>query len=279
MISLALWTILAISGQVQEAACWSEKRLESAPIVRAFDSGFVLTLAPSSDPDVEYGCRAELRDTTGRVVFEGEGFNTRLHPESGRDVDGDGHGELIVGIDSGGGNRCCWEYNVISLFPRPRVIAKFDNPGFETDRQGRTVVWTTVAFYDLGPSMAASPTLEIAEQFRNGRLVNVTTEYCDAMLAGELRGQADLSHELASLSEEKRVRSRAAAPKPGDDFDVSETRGAAYTVALQLTYCGRGPNAARLVREVWPEAQQAEVIRTVTSLVQRERSRTDQPRR
>ncbi len=157
MIPFGILAVTAVLGQpAQEVACWSDKRSVSRAITRTMDD-FTLTIGPGPDPDVEYGCRAEVRDGTGRVVFEGEGFNTRLHPESGRDVDGDGHADLIIGVDTGGGNRCCWEYHVISLSPTPRVIARLPNPRFETDRQGRTVIWTTVAFDDLGPSMAQSP--------------------------------------------------------------------------------------------------------------------------
>ena len=206
---------------------------------------------------MEYGCRAEVRDATGRVVFEGEGFNTRLHPRAAATWTA-----TVTRISSSAstpaaGNRCCWEYHVISLSPTPRVIARLPNPGFETDRQGRTVIWTTVAFYDLGPSMAQSPTIEIAEQFRSGRLVDITSEYCQAMLAGTLRGQGDLSAELASLSEPKKAASKAAGAKPV--FDVDETRVAAYTVAMQLAYCGRATDAAQLIRDVWPDTMEADV--------------------
>jgi hypothetical protein len=260
---------LATAQPPPETACWSEQRPLNHVITRTLDGGFILTIAPSTDPDVEYGCRAEVRDGTGKIVFEGEGFNTRLHPESGRDVDGDGRPDLIIGIDTGGGNRCCWEYHVISLSPIPRAVARLPNPGFETDRQGRTVIWTTVAFDDLGPSMAQSPTIEIAEQFRSGRLVDITSEYCQAMLAGTLRGQGDLSAELASLSESKKAASKAAGATPV--FDVDETRVAAYTVAMQLTYCGRATVAAQLIPEVWPDKMEADVLKNVDTAVARAR--------
>ncbi len=255
---------VALGQPAQEVACWSDKRSVSRAMTRTID-GFTLTIGPSTDLDVEYGCRAEVRDATGKAVFEGEGFNTRLHPESGRDVDGDGRGDLIVGIDTGGGNRCCWEYHVISLSPTPRVIARLPNPGFESDGQGRTVIWTTVAFYDLGPSMAQSPTVEIAEQFRSGRLVDITSEYCQAMLAGTLHGQGDLSAELANLSEPKKAASKAAGAKAV--FDVDETRVAAYTVAMQLAYCGRATDAAQLIRDVWPATMEADVRKKVDTAV------------
>ena len=274
MIGAFLLAALA-SQAAPEVACWSEKRLEAAPIVRATDDGYTVTIAPTTDPGVEFGCRAEVRDNSGRVVFEGEGFNTRLHPSSGVDVDGDGHGDLVVGVDTGGGNRCCWEYHVISLHPAAREIAKFDNPGFEPDSHGRTVIWTTVAFYGLGPSMAESPTLEIAEQFRSGRLVDVTAEYCDALLAGALRGRGDLTAELAALTDAAKARSRNAGEKV--DSDVGETRAAAYTVVLQLAYCGREADATRLIQSAWPDSMQSEVRRTFTAAAARERANHQQP--
>src|SRR4030095_8564121 len=145
--------------------------------------GVVVTMTHNRDADaVEDACKVEVRDRTATVVFSKTGFNTRLHPDSGRDIDTDRQPDLVVGVDEGGGNRCCWQYSIVSFHPQARVLAAFDNPAFDRDVEGRTVVWTVVPFYDLGPSMSQSPTILIADQFRAGRQVAITQEYCAALL-------------------------------------------------------------------------------------------------
>ena len=273
----AIALVLALGQPPQETACWAHQRPNNLKVTRTLPRGYTLTIGPAADPDdIESGCLVEVRNAAGKLVFEGAGFNTRLHPESGRDVDGDGQPDVIVGVDSGGGNRCCWEYNVISLSPRVRVIARFANPGFVSDGSGRTVIRTTVPFYDLGPSMAQSPTLEIAEQFRSGRLVDITSEYCGSILAGTVRGQGDLSAELASLEGTRKADSKLASARPG--FDIETTRVSAITVALQLVYCDRPAEASRLIQEVWPDSMQREVSKSVEAGVAGARARSRQPR-
>jgi hypothetical protein len=221
-----------------------------------------VTIAPSPKPeDVEEACTAEVRDRGGKVVFQSQGFNTELMDTNGRDVDNDGHPDIVVGTDTGGGNRCCWAYAVISPVPRPHVVIKLPPAHFESDENGKTVIWTTVAFYDMGPSMAESPVVEQAQQFRKGRLEEVTSEYCPAMLSNQARGYASMTDVLEQLTSARKHASQQSGSSPSDE--VRQTRVAATTLALQAVYCGRDDMAATVIRDVWPAAEQAGMRATI----------------
>ena len=266
---LAGFLLIAAFAQApdKEVACWAERPAPPSHI--QIQGGYTLTFGAARGADsaaVEFGCSVEVRNQSGRVVYRSDGFNTRLHRASGRDVDNDGHPDLILGTDTGGGNRCCWRYAVLSLTPAPHVIAKFDNPSFTSDDNGRTVIWTTQAFYGLqGATMAESPAIVAAHQFRNGRVVEVTLEFCDAMLAGRSRGWGDLKPELEMLTEQRKADSRSAGAKGTDE--VEETRRASLAWSLQALYCGRRADAARVIGEVWPAARQADVLAGLTSAI------------
>jgi hypothetical protein len=219
----------------------------------------------------EDACAIEVRAPSGEIVFAREGYNTGLHDDSGRDVDNDGAPDLIIGHDSGGGNRCCWEYTILSLRPAPHVAGAFSNPSFDVDVNRRTVVWSILPFQDLGPDMSQAPTIAIAEQYRDGRFVEITSEYCAVILAGTAKGWASLSDDLWQLEGSRRAASRAETGPPS--FEVETTRGSATTVALQMMYCGRDADARELIRQVWPDDEQQKIRASIEAAVSAARRR------
>src|SRR6476620_6639621 len=104
---LAAFLLIAAFAQApdKEVACWAERPAPPSHI--QIQGGYTLTFgsAKGADNAVEFGCSVEVRNQSGSVVYRSDGFNTRLHPASGRDVDNDGHSDLILGTDTGGGNQ------------------------------------------------------------------------------------------------------------------------------------------------------------------------------
>src|ERR1700741_1854692 len=110
----------------QDMTCVYRLRDQEQRMTRTVQNGFTVTVRRKTDPNlVEDACVLEVRDPAGAVVFTREGFSTKLHADSGRDVDNDGSPDVIVGYDSGGGNRCCWEYAVLSLRPAFQLAGTF----------------------------------------------------------------------------------------------------------------------------------------------------------
>lgn len=245
----------AARAQDEPYSCWSARPAPTA--TKSLAGGFVVTFGPTPrSQDPERACEVEVRDAQKRVLYRADGFNTRLHPESGQDVDNDGQPDLIVGADTGGGNRCCWEYAAIAFTPKPHVIATFpDAVAFEKGRGGRTIVWQTEAFYDLGPNMAESPIVNTAAQFRSGRMVDVTAEYCDAMLGNQLKGWADMHFVFEALTPAAMRASHAASTREVA-YEIQQTRNSAMILVLQSLYCGRNEIAADTIRDVWPADEQ-----------------------
>lgn len=228
-------------------------------MTRTVQGGLSVTVRRKADPALTRdACIIEVRDGSGRLVAMREGFNTKLHDESGRDVDNDGSPDLIIGSDSRGTNWCCSEDTILSLKPAPHVIGTFSNPRFEVDPSRRTLVWAMLSFDDLAADMGPAPTIAIAGQYRDGRFVDLTSEYCPLILAGTSRGWTNLSEDLWQLDGTRRAASRAETGTPS--FGVETTRASATTVALQMLYCGRDADARELIRQIWPDGQQ-EAIR------------------
>jgi hypothetical protein len=256
----------------QDMACSYSVRDQEQLKTRTVQDGLTVTVRRKPDPGlVEDACVVEVRDASGRVVFAREGYNTKLHGDSGRDVDNDGAPDLIVGYDTGGGNQCCWEYAILSFRPAIHVAGTFADPSFTIDVNRRTVVWSMLPFSDLGPAMGQSPTLAIAEQYRDGRFVEMTSEYCPAILAGSAPGLANLSQDLWQLEGSRRAASREEREPPS--FEVESTRASATTVALQMMYCGQNADAHELIRQVWPEAEQNKVRADIEAAVAATRKR------
>ena len=203
--------------------------------------------------EVESACSAIVSDRQGAVVWTASGYGTTVSDGTGRDLDGDGTGEAVIGVDTGGGNRCCWTYFVLTFSPRFQVAAELTfAPFFGSDATGRALVFQIVPFYDLGPSMAESPTIVRAHQFRSGRLQDVTTERCDAILSDTTRGWSTRQWDWDLASPARRAASRRANQVT---YEIERTRGAVTSLVLQLFVCGRPQDAARLAQDTWPADQ------------------------
>lgn len=241
-------------------------------MTRAAHDGFSVTVRRKADPALtKDACTIEVRDRSGRLVLMREGFNTRLHDDSGRDVDNDGSPDIIIGSDSRGTNWCCSEDTILSLKPAPHVVGTFSNPTFEIDPNRRTLVWAMLSFDDLAADMGPAPTIAIAGQFRDGRFVDLTSDYCPLILVGTSRGWTNLSEDLWRLDGSRRAASRAETGPPS--VAVETTRASATTVALQMLYCGKEADARELIRQVWPDRQQEAVRASLTAAVAAARRR------
>lgn len=212
-------------------------------------NGHTVRIWPLANGDA--ACGAEVFDPSGKSVFRSTGFGTTLHEWSGHDVDNDGRADAVIGTDTGGGNRCCWEYAVFSFSPAPRVIARLEPSRFDTDAMGRTRIWVTHPLYDVGSDMASSPVVLTVEQFRGGKLADITMEYCEELLTGDAT-----SADRDRLSEEFLQASRTS-EKP--DTEVLETRRAAMSVLLQNLVCERVTAADTLVKRAWPVKEQSRI--------------------
>ena len=239
---------------------------------RAAQDGFSVTVRRKADPALaKDACVVEVRDRTNRIVFTREGFNSRLHAESGRDVDNDGAPDLIVGIEPHRTNLCCSEYSILSLKPAPHVVGTFSNPTFRVDSNRRPVVWAALSFDELGSDIGPVPTITIVGQYQDGRFADLTSENCSWILAGTAPGWASLSEDLWRLDGSRRAASRAEAGPPS--LAVETTRASATTVVLQMLYCGRDAEARDLIRQVWPDQQQDAIRTSLTAAVASARRR------
>jgi hypothetical protein len=119
--------------------------------------------------------------------------------------------------------------------------------------------------------MGPAPTIAIAGQYRDGRFVDLTPEYCPVILVGTSRGWANLSEDLWRLDGTRRATSRAETGPPS--YAVETTRASATTVVLQMLYCGREADARELIRQVWPDQQQDGVRASLAAAVAAARRR------
>jgi len=199
-------------------------------------------------------------------VYRTTGFNVAFDESlTGQDFDGDGHGEVVFQTDSGGGNHCCWAYNVISLFPRPHKLVEIAMQGavqFEKDAAGQMVIWQRVAAPDVfnGP-MASRPFVEQVFRVRDGKLADVTPEFC-ARIFGQKsfynqEWERDLSTEniakLASVADPQGERDANAA---NDDVEVIGR--SVLERAYEHLLCGDA-DAAIADLNLWPATSRAKM--------------------
>lgn len=196
-------------------------------------------------------CTAAIYNRDGHVVFRTTGFSVIFDENhTGQDFDADGKPEVVFITDTGGGNHCCWAYNVISLSPKPRKLFDIDAPGavqFEKDSQGKMVIWQRTAGPYGFTSMAAAPFAEKVLRVREGRLVDATPEFCPRIFSD---ANEDYRAWNRNLTPEKIKMLQSTATMRGQNEDIVSDLLAR---ALQHVFC-REFDAALNDLNLWPEA-------------------------
>ena len=220
----------------------------------AWPNGATVELRRSMDDGaLDDACSVRVTDASGRVVLSRTGFNARVMPATGNDLDGDGTVDGVLSVDDGGGNRCCWNTIVITLSSPPRLRIAIPEPlGWQFDAvRKRFVAEEVLAFYQLGPDMASSPVaLRLHHLGRDG-FTDVTRDYCDDLLDPLGRGPFSRDDDRGLLTPDRLTASRAGS---GDAYANEATRLAAISMALQYHVCGRPAQADRLLNAAFPAA-------------------------
>lgn len=227
--------------------------------------GFVVELRRVPDPDAaEEACILRVLDRAGGAAIERSGFGARILPPVGGDLDADGVLDVVLSVDQGGGNRCCWNTIVLSLSSPPRLRAETpESLGWQFDaRRRRFVAAEVVPFYDLGPDMASAPIAIRLHRLGSAGLVDVTREYCDELLDPVGRGAFSREDDFRYLTPERREASVASA---GDAFANEQTRLMATSLAVQFHICGRSRGADALIDDVFPVREAAEARRRIAN--------------
>ena len=201
-------------------------------------------------------CTAAIYNAAGRVVFRTTGYSVIFDEKhTGEDFDGDGKPEVVFLTDTGGGNHCCWAYNVISLSAKPHKLFDIEAPGsviFEKDNQGKMVIWQRVAGPYGFTSMARAPFAEKVFRIRGDQPVDATPEFCSRIFS-------DKNEDYQAWKAELTAENIKLLQSMGNTFvENEEIVSALLSRALQHVFC-RQFDAATSELNLWPEAQRKEM--------------------
>jgi hypothetical protein len=165
-----------------EISCYSYRERTPAQTKKLWE-GYEISLGPARNGvENDTPCTAAIYNSAGHVVFRTSGFNVVFDQDlTGQDFDGDGKPDVVFRTDTGGGNHCCWGYVILSLSPKPHKLFEIAMEGrvdFEKDKDGKMVIWERVSVPGGATSMAGRPFAEKVMKVREGKLVDVTPEYC-----------------------------------------------------------------------------------------------------
>jgi hypothetical protein len=183
-------------------------------------------------------------------VYRTTGFSVIFDENhTGQDFDGDGKPEVVFITDTGGGNHCCWAYNVISLSPKPHKLFDIGAPGavqFEKDSQGKMVIWQRTAGPYGFTSMAATPFAEKVLRIREGKLMDATPEFCSRIFSD---ANEDFRTWNNYLTPENLTRLHSA---QNTSVENEEIVGALLSQATQHVFCRQFDDALNDLN-LWPE--------------------------
>jgi len=232
-------------------------KTQNVPYAKKLWEGYEISLGPARNSEGGGDeCTGAIYNSAGHVVFRTTGFTVIFDQKhTGQDFDGDGKPEVVFITDTGGGNHCCWFYNVISLFPKPNKLFDIDAPGavqFEKDGLGKMIIWRrTTGPYGL-TSMARTPFAEKVFRVRGGHLVDATPEFCSRILS-------DRNEDYRAWSSELTPEKTEVLQSTGNSgVENEEIISALLSRALQHVFC-RQFDAAVSDLNLWPDANRVKM--------------------
>lgn len=219
---------------------------QNQPYAKKLWDGYEISLGPTRNGGVDGdGCTAAIYNNRGQVVFRTTGFGVVFDEnDTGQDFDGDGKAEVVFITDTGGGNHCCWAYNVISLSPKPHRL--FDIPfgaRFEKDKLGRMLIREKIPGLSGLTTSASRPGGEKVFRVSESTLVDSTVEFCAQILSPN---NVDFDQAQRVLTPE-RMSKLVSGLEPDD-----ETASALLSLALQHAFC-RQFDQVLYYLNLWPE--------------------------
>ena len=233
-----------------EISCYSSRE-DNTPQKKKLWDGYEISLGPAGNAaETETPCTAAIYNAAGRVVFDQD--------LTGEDFDGDGKPDVVFRTDTGGGNHCCWGYVIFSLSPKPHKLFEIAMEGrvdFEKDKDGKMVIWERVSAPGagtLGTTMAARPFAARVSRVKDGKLVDVTPEFC---------GSKDERLERGYLKPED-LKKLASAREQGSG-DIEEIISTLQSRTAQHVFCHEYDEALKDIN-LWPPDIRDAVVETLT---------------
>jgi hypothetical protein len=238
-----------------EIACYSDHKKSDSYKKKLWD-GYEISLGPSRDADaVEDKCTAAIYNSAGHVVFRTSGFNVVFDQDlTGEDIDGDGKPDVVFRTDTGGGQHCCWGYVIFSLSPKPHKLFEIAMEGrvdFDKGKDGKMVIWERVSVPDaVGTSMAQRPFAAKVLRVKDGKLVDVTPEFC---------GTQDERFERGYLKPEDLKKLATAGDHGAGSYDNEEIVSTLESRTAQHVFCHEYDDALKDI-DLWPPHKQDDVV-------------------
>ncbi len=216
--------------------------------------GFTVEVTPVpdlDDPD-SMTCQATIRSPEGKTIFEQDEWGMEIDPVTGKDINGDGHPDVVI-VSYSGGAHCCWTYYFVSLAKNPGVVGQFENRSTasfaDLNKDGRIEILIRDGTFDFAfGSHVESPFPLLIVRLNETKFVDVSSAF---------RGVYDkgIQEERSKLKEgyvRKLLNSNPDEGLPDDDSEDLSTRYRVLTVVLEYLYSGRPGKAREALGELWP---------------------------
>jgi len=150
-------------------------------------------------------------------------------------------------------------YHIVSLVPKPHKLFDLGLGEFVLDKDGKMLIWQRIAGTSGYTSEADRPYAEQVFRVRNGKLVDVTPEFCGKLFSP---GSEDFDTWTKVLTPENIVKLQAEKkPGPAGDFGAEEAASALLSRAEQRVFCHQFDEALADLN-LWPEASRHEMERS-----------------